>query len=562
MASSRNVLEGILPEVLAARDILERERELPVVPLVEPRRFPVLERAPEKPMDPDSLVASIILGEGTGDWKKDLALGLTGGAAGVLTEAAGGNSGVLDWIPGGGLLKGMAVLAVPKLSNIVRSVTRSTGQDLAVDALRRAAQNTIDRLSRVTDHVVTHDEIAQAVADEVRAMGDMSDAPKMRMYATEIAEDVLNRAQESLAEGRAPDLVVRSIPPYMNVGFKATEAANEAEKGRIQSNRKHARNSEFLANLSEEDAQRVEKIARQRQQEHYLKLISEGRSEADARKLANNRYTQWKLEEAGKIRTAMEKAAAGEKELMEVGSTISADANGEAAVREAWGAAYREAKSKALAEGLSEKEAMKVAKLAGSRAMNMKIAEIGGDVRQARLDASKAGAANVRKAFQMLSPDIQEEIEKQANIRRDIVRKQYLDNGATATMSTRKASKAHDSEKFRLTREVLKEMGFKNANDPRLAQYSQLSRDGNHVLATPTERILNMTPVQPEMAEAASPVKGYSARILEGTTGGSMLSDVPDSEIEALLREYGETPTADRIFNREYLEELLKEEGY
>lgn len=545
------------------RDVLGRDwdamvRDMERSRRVEPRRMPwISAKQPytkvEEAPDPDEMVLDLILGKGTGDWKKDLAFGLMGPAGGAATELSGGQSGVLDWLPGGGALKGMAVLAVPKLSNIVRSVTRSTGQDLGVDALRRAAQNAIDRLSRVTDHVVTPAEVEQAVADEVRAMGDMSDAPKLRMYATTIAKDVLERAQESLAQGRAPDFVVRSIPQYMDVGRKATEAANAAEKARLKVNGYNDRNRETLTNLSDEDVQRVENIARQRQQEHYLKLISEGRSEKDARTLAQEVYRKSKLYEAGKIRTATKKAAAGEKELREVGSTISSDANGEAAVREAGTTAYREAKSKALAEGLSEKEAIKVAKLARARAKNMKIGEIGGALRQARLDVNHAANGNVRKAFEMLSPDIQEEIEKQANIRREIARKQYLDNGATRGMASKKAAAAHDSEKFRLTREVLKELGFKNANDPRLAQYSQLSRDGNHVLAT--------QPVQPAMAEAAAPVKGYVADVVEGA-GKSMLDGIPDEEVEALLREYGETPTADRVFNREYLEELLREEGY
>ena len=502
-----------------------------------------------------------LLGEGTGNTTADILLGLTGPGAAIGTAATGNRPGVLDMLPGGGALKGMAVLAVPKFSNIVRSVTRSTGQDLGVDVLRRAAQNSIDRLSRVTDHVVTPAEIEQAVADEISAMGDMSDAPKLRMYATTIAKDVLERAQESLAEGRAPDFVVRSIPPYMDIGRKATESANALEKERLQKFRANNRNRESLANLSVEDAQRVENIARQREQERYLKAISEGRSEKDARALASNIYSQAKLAEAGKIRTSMKQAAAGEKELIEAGSTVSADANGEAAVREAANAAYREAKDKALAEGLSEQEAIKVARLARARARQMKIDELGGVVRQAKLDAQKAGAANVRKVFQMLSPDIQEEIEKQANLRREIVRKQYLDNGATNTTATRKAAKAHDSEKYSLTREVLKELGFKNANDPRLAQYSQLRHDGNHVLATPTERTLMSPGTEQAAAYPVTPTErtlmaADPAQVNYSTSPavGGALEDIADDEIDASI--------ADGWFNKEYLEKLRQEWGH
>ena len=111
--SSKNILTSIDPIAVAARAALERNREMldraDSIALA-PKRIPKItlpdpESVREVEYDPDSVAASILLGEGTGSLPADLAIGLTGGAAGPITEAVGGKSGVLDWIPGGSLAK-------------------------------------------------------------------------------------------------------------------------------------------------------------------------------------------------------------------------------------------------------------------------------------------------------------------------------------------------------------------------------------------------------------------------------------------------------------------------
>lgn len=52
-----------------------------------------------------SNLGEAFIGEGTGSLAGDLLVGLTGGGAGVATELAGGESGAVDWIPGGSLAK-------------------------------------------------------------------------------------------------------------------------------------------------------------------------------------------------------------------------------------------------------------------------------------------------------------------------------------------------------------------------------------------------------------------------------------------------------------------------
>jgi hypothetical protein len=78
------------------------------------------------PPDPDEVVADVVFGKGTGNLGADLALGLAGPLAGPITEAAGGQSGVLDWLPGGSLAKA-GVVAVPRIAGkVARAVKKLT----------------------------------------------------------------------------------------------------------------------------------------------------------------------------------------------------------------------------------------------------------------------------------------------------------------------------------------------------------------------------------------------------------------------------------------------------
>lgn len=409
MASSRNVLEGIMPEVLAARDILERDREMREVPLVEPRRTPVLERAPEQPMDPDSLVASIILGEGTGDWKKDMAIGLTGGAAGVLTEAAGGQSGVLDWIPGGGLLKGMAVLAVPKLSNIVRAASKTTGQDLGVDALRGVAQNAVNRLAKVSDHIVTPDEIRNVVFEEADKLGDMADLPRIKNYATTIAQDVLQRANDAISSGGTPDLVIRAIPKEMNIGYKSTEASKlmEQQTSAVQHNKERRQMlREAYASMSEQDKKAVQDIIENKKREYIDRQLANGLTQEVAAKKLSNANT-------GIRNSAIDEflnGAAKKRTFVPLNNIEHSDE-----VRAAARNAYASAKEEAVAAGLSDAEAKRVAGIASDRVAADVRTSLGGKYKESVLTRDKARSNNVYYVFDLFEPDIQADINAKKN---------------------------------------------------------------------------------------------------------------------------------------------------
>ena len=146
MASSRNVLEGILPEVLAARDLLERDEEALRIAREEAAYTDALrkqlKKAPElrRPLraepveideknvltDPNSWLnrglknlagnaASVILGEPSGNNLVDLgAANVPGVGAGAIL-AAGGTPGILDVVPGAAEARSVVRGAAKKL---------------------------------------------------------------------------------------------------------------------------------------------------------------------------------------------------------------------------------------------------------------------------------------------------------------------------------------------------------------------------------------------------------------------------------------------------------------
>ena len=64
-----------------------------------------------------SNIGEAFVGGGTGSMAGDLLVGLTGGGAGIATELAGGESGAIDWIPGGSLAKAGMLGVAKKVAN-------------------------------------------------------------------------------------------------------------------------------------------------------------------------------------------------------------------------------------------------------------------------------------------------------------------------------------------------------------------------------------------------------------------------------------------------------------
>ena len=64
-----------------------------------------------------SNIGEAFVGGGTGSMAGDLLVGLTGGGSGIATELAGGESGAIDWIPGGSLAKAGMLGVAKKVAN-------------------------------------------------------------------------------------------------------------------------------------------------------------------------------------------------------------------------------------------------------------------------------------------------------------------------------------------------------------------------------------------------------------------------------------------------------------
>ena len=492
--------------------------------------------------------ARVILGEGTGNTKADLALGLLGPGAGIATEAAGGNSGVLDWMPGGGALKGMAVVASPKVSRILRSIVRTESDDVA-DMAKMLAEDAVARL-RAYDHFPTRDEINATVAQLGDGLDDLRGSMTIKSIASELTAKTMEDARRALADGKAPTFAIR-MPETLNVnsrGLEVDEAGFEARRKQGSQKKEEARR-DFYFSLPQEQQRALRDNAIQKSHEAVEEARRAGvTDEEQLRTIRRNAYSNAFGKERDRLYTESKRAENplvhnSEDTRIKYGSETEKETIN-AAQRDAFNAALEAARR----EGINEYDAYRAATVAGARAKREARKAIGGVSRESELAGKKAEKRNIRIAHDMFDQDIKDEIYRTVEQARSDARTRFIASGLTEKEAIRKANDVAQTERAKLTRKMVKELGFKSVNDPRIAQYSQLSRNGNHTLK-PSSIIVS---------EAAEPERVYSP----GFPDMSMLDDVPDSEIEALLREYGETPTADRIFNREYLEELLKEEGY
>ena len=507
----------------------------------------------EYAMDPDSVAASIILGEGTGSLGKDLAIGLTGGLAGPITEAAGGQSGVLDWIPGAGIVKA-GVIAAPRAADILRRVARTKSDDI-VDMMKLVAEDVVERF-RLADHLPTREEINDAVREVTADMSDNRGIDVIRRISGDMAENTLNRASMAIDEGRVPSFNI-SIPEKMDVNFQSLDVDPEGYAARrVRGNRTdHLNKKDFFRALPEEEKDAIRAAALEESRGVTAEAVLAGVTDSDnIKKIRNRAYSRTRT---GLIDAAYtdSKRAEGWGDLAER-VDVSASEDVKAAQRKA----YNDALSLAREQGIGGDEARRLATVAAARAKRQAAIKEGGASREAELAQKRNEKKNLRVAFTMLAPDIQAEITREADAARAAAKQRYIDSGLDIKKATAKSADAGNGTRERLTRKFVKELGFKSVNDPRLADYERLGR-------IPAEHILRAGAAQyPQAAEEALPVAADVTSKYGAILGGARRlldpAEFPDSEIDDLLRQYGEVPTADREFNREYAEELLRGEGY
>lgn len=181
MASPRNVLEGIIPEVLAARDLLERDDKRRVMDMQEAlaeeearraymMRHPELHNPlPSEPVeikeknvltDPKSWLntglknlagnaASVILGEPSGNDVVDMGVANVPGVGAGAIFAAGGMPGIVDVVPGGTEIKNI-MKGLKHAGKIGEKTAAFILRNFDEDALR-AVDNYIERFPKVNN---------------------------------------------------------------------------------------------------------------------------------------------------------------------------------------------------------------------------------------------------------------------------------------------------------------------------------------------------------------------------------------------------------------------------
>lgn len=571
-----------------AREILERNST------PEAREFRKTSIGPRGPRiledhdlrSPDQVAADVILGRGTGRPVEDILTGLTP-LPGVITEARGGESGILDWVPGTGMLKG-AVFAVPKASRIIRGVLgKSLKGDYAVDEAYRIAQEAVDEVSRY-GREISADDLKRAISERVEALGDVKGKVEISRNANDLADRTWSRAMEGIEQGKPFTL---KIPEEKTMFVSNVSMDNDmGMASRTSESLKKYRNStkdkydELLSRLSPEEQESLNAAAYDFGEAERAKTLADGKTSIQAKKKAFN------ARQAFTRNFLRDRFPENPKPLGEIQSI-------EYELPENVASAANDARRKVYVEsinsGLSEDQARKAAEVSYQRVLN-EMAKTDPSFKKVMKGKVDARNNNIRVVMSKIDPEVMREIDEEASLARAAKKQSSLENGASLTKASSDGQSAYNSLRQRKVNEFIKSLGFKSFNDLRMNQYSQLRRDGNHVLADGSVASVQTSPSsilegalgitendrmmqaaydagiseRPLMAaDVAVPYESPAAQILSAKPAPKPARLLPeneysDADIAELLIGYGEQPTADAAFNREYAEMLMKEQGY
>ena len=404
-----------------------------------------------------------ILGEGTGNTALDMALGMTGPGAAVGTVAAGNKPGLLDVLPGGGVLKG-AVIAMPKWSKVLALSGRRIAADDAVELTRDIANSVLTKQAQIGT-VPSREILMNAVRQEVDELGPFAGSLNVK----EQAFDLVNRSIEDFLNGKNPALQVKSGPVLEGVSARTLDDVESvAEKTRATTRKSTAnyreRAKQYYDNLDDAEKTKIDAEA--------SAIASAARDEAEATgnigKYYNlNELYRKKLREAklkiinSRIKTETSKDFVGMDYLPDL------DESAKQIIGEAGSRARKQAFEDAIASGMSEEEAVKVAALADSRARTAKTNVL--------VDASKIKKAwkaqmeaNKMLVYKKLPPGYRALVDERAEAEAAIARQKALDLGASEVDANKKYRGRKQSVIGSYTNEIVKSLGFKNASDPRL----------------------------------------------------------------------------------------------
>lgn len=407
--------------------------------------------------------AEVVLGEGTGNAGLDMALGLTGPGAAVGTVATGNRPGVLDVLPGGGVLKG-AVIAMPKWSKVLALSGRRIAADDAVELTRDIAHSVLTKQAQ-NGTVPSREILMNAVRQEVDELGPFAGSLNVK----EQAFDLVNRSIEDFLNGKNPALQVKSGPVLEGVSARTLDDVESvAEKTRAATRKSTAnyreRAKQYYDNLDDAEKAKIDAEA---------KIIAEeAKTEAEATgnigkyRNINEFYRKKFLETRTKIINSRIKAETS-KDFVGMDYLPDLDESAKQIIGEAGSQARRQAFEDAIASGMSEEEAVKVAALADSRARTAKTNEL--------VDASKIKKArkaqmeaNKMLVYKKLPPGYRALVDERAEAEAVLARQKALDLGASEVEANKKYRGRKQSVIGSYTNEIVKSLGFKNASDPRL----------------------------------------------------------------------------------------------
>lgn len=404
-----------------------------------------------------------VLGEGTGNTALDMALGLTGPGAAVGTVAAGNRPGVLDVLPGGGVLKG-AVIAMPKWSKVLALSGRRIAADDAVELTRDIAHSVLAKQAQ-NGTVPSREILMNAVRQEVDELGPFAGSLNVK----EQAFDLVNRSIEDFLKGKNQALQVKSGPVLEGVSARTLDDVESvAEKTRATTRKSTAnyreRAKQYYDNLDDAEKTKIDAEA--------SAIASAARDEAEATgnigKYYNlNELYRKKLREAKlKIINSRIKAETS-KDFVGMDYLPDLDESAKQIIGEAGSQARRQAFEDAIASGMSEEEAVKVAALADSRARTAKTNEL--------VDASKIKKArkaqmeaNKMLVYKKLPPGYKAMVDERAEAEAVLARQKALELGASEVEANKKYRGRKQSVISSYTNEIVKSLGFRNASDPRL----------------------------------------------------------------------------------------------
>ena len=466
-----------------AKDILsaleapsERKERLPRYERVDPtvRMEPIVVKEKNVVTDPDSWLnrgigtilenaVEAVLGEGTGNAGLDMALGLTGPGAAVGTVAAGNRPGVLDMLPGGGALKA-AVIAMPKWSKVLALSGRKIAADDAVELTRDIAHSVLTKQAQ-TGTVPSREALMNAVKQEVDELGPFAGSLNVK----EQAFDLVNRSIEDFLMGKNPSLQVKSGPVLEGVSARTLDDVESVTDKTRAATRKSTANyreraKQYYDSLDDAEKAKIDAEA--------STIASAARDEAEATgnigKYYNlNELYRKKLREAklkiinSRIKEEKHKGFVGIDDLPDLDET-SREIIGEAGSQ-----ARKQAFEDAIASGMSEGEAVKVASLADTRARTAKLSELA-DASKIKKARKAQMEANKMLVYKKLPPGYKALVDERAEAEAAIARQKALDLGASEVEANKKYRGRKQSVIGSYTNEIVKSLGFKNASDPRL----------------------------------------------------------------------------------------------